>query len=162
MKQTFQMIVLVTCALFMALTVQAQNATKVYQQVSPDNNVHLSFELQEKGKPSYSLQYKKSQVINPSTLGLELNGQESLQEGFEVVNTSTSSFDETWQPVWGENKDIRNHYNELLVELKQTSTGRFMNLRFRVYDDGIAFVTNSLSRGIWSISLSRRNIRSLP
>ena len=89
MKQTFQMIVLVTCALFMALTVQAQNATKVYQQVSPDNNVHLSFELQEKGKPSYSLQYKKSQVINPSTLGLELNGQESLQEGFEVVNTST-------------------------------------------------------------------------
>ena len=139
MKQTFQMIVLVTCALFMALTVQAQNATKVYQQVSPDNNVHLSFELQEKGKPSYSLQYKKSQVINPSTLGLELNGQESLQEGFEVVNTSTSSFDETWQPVWGENKDIRNHYNELLVELKQTSTGRFMNLRFRVYDDGIGF-----------------------
>lgn len=111
MKQTFQMIVLVTCALFMALTVQAQNATKVYQQVSPDNNVHLSFELQEKGKPSYSLQYKKSQVINPSTLGLELNGQESLQEGFEVVNTSTSSFDETWQPVWGENKDIRNYYN---------------------------------------------------
>ena len=139
MKQTFQMIVLVTCALFMALTVQAQNATKVYQQVSPDNNVHLSFELQEKGKPSYSLQYKKSQVINPSTLGLELNGQESLQEGFEVVNTSTSSFDETWQPVWGENKDIRNHYNELLVELKQTSTGRFMNLRLRVYDDGIGF-----------------------
>ena len=139
MKQTFQMIVLVTCALFMALTVQAQNATKVYQQVSPDNNVHLSFELQEKGKPSYSLQYKKSQVINPSTLGLELNGQESLQEGFEVVNTSTSSFDETWQPVWGENKDIRNHYNELLVEPKQTSTGRFMNLRFRVYDDGIGF-----------------------
>ena len=139
MKQTFQMIVLVTCALFMALTVQAQNATKVYQQVSPDNNVHLSFELQEKGKPSYSLQYKKSQVINPSTLGLELNGQESLQEGFEVVNTSTSSFDETWQPVWGENKDIRNYYNELLVELKQTSTGRFMNLRFRVYDDGIGF-----------------------
>lgn len=139
MKQTFQMIVLVTCALFMALTVQAQNATKVYQQVSPDNNVHLSFELQEKGKPSYSLQYKKSQVINSSTLGLELNGQESLQEGFEVVNTSTSSFDETWQPVWGENKDIRNHYNELLVELKQTSTGRFMNLRFRVYDDGIGF-----------------------
>ena len=139
MKQTFQMIVLVTCALFMALTVQAQNATKVYQQVSPDNNVHLSFELQEKGTPSYSLQYKKSQVINPSTLGLELNGQESLQEGFEVVNTSTSSFDETWQPVRGENKDIRNHYNELLVELKQTSTGRFMNLRFRVYDDGIGF-----------------------
>lgn len=139
MKQTFQMIVLVTCALFMVLTVQAQNATKVYQQVSPDNNVRLSFELQEKGKPSYSLQYKKSQVINPSTLGLEMNGQESLQEGFEVVNTSTSSFDETWQPVWGENKDIRNHYNELLVELKQTSTDRFMNLRFRVYDDGIGF-----------------------
>lgn len=135
MKNTINIVLF----LLLAAVGKAQNATKVYQQVSPDNNVHLSFELQEKGKPSYSLQYKKSQVINPSTLGLELNGQESLQEGFEVVNTSTSSFDETWQPVWGENKDIRNHYNELLVELKQTSTGRFMNLRFRVYDDGIGF-----------------------
>ena len=60
-------------------------------------------------------------------------------DGFKVVRTSTSTFDETWQPVWGETKDIRNHYNELLVELEQPSTTRFMNIRFRVYDDGVGF-----------------------
>ena len=58
-------------------------------------------------------------------------------DGFEIVKTSTSSFDETWQPVWGEVKDIRNHYNELLVELRQPETDRYLNIRFRVYDDGI-------------------------
>ena len=58
-------------------------------------------------------------------------------DGFEVVKTSTSTFDETWQPVWGEVKDIRNHYNELLVELRQPETDRYMNIRFRVYDEGM-------------------------
>ena len=58
-------------------------------------------------------------------------------DGFEIVKTFTSSFDETWQPVWGEVKDIRNHYNELLVELRQPETDRYLNIRFRVYDDGI-------------------------
>ena len=60
-------------------------------------------------------------------------------DGFNIVGSETSAFDETWQPVWGETKDIRNHYNELLVKLRQTSTNRFMNLRFRVYDGGMGF-----------------------
>ena len=60
-------------------------------------------------------------------------------DGFEQLNATTSTFDETWQPVWGEVKEIRNHYNELLAELKQPSTDRYMNIRFRVYDDGVGF-----------------------
>lgn len=106
---------------------------------SPSGTVSLNFNLADNGIPTYAMVYKDIPVINPSKLGLELNNKENLLDGFEVVKASTSSFDETWQPVWGETKDIRNHYNELLVELKQTSTDRFMNIRFRVYDEGIGF-----------------------
>lgn len=89
------------------------------------------------GKPVYSVDYKGRPVVKPSTLGLQLADADDLTDGFEVVNTSTSEFDETWQPVWGENRDIRNHYRELLVELRQPATERLMNIRFRVYDDGM-------------------------
>ena len=106
---------------------------------SPSGMVKLDFELTKDGRPAYQVDYKGAPVINPSTLGLELKGATSLMDGFKVVKTSTSTFDETWQPVWGETKDIRNHYNELLVELKQPATDRYMNLRFRVYDDGVGF-----------------------
>lgn len=99
----------------------------------------LNFELSENGTPTYRLSYKNQLVIKPSTLGLELKGQPNLMDGFEMVRATSSSFDETWQPVWGETSNIRNHYNELLVELKQTDTHRLMNLRFRVYDEGVGF-----------------------
>ena len=104
---------------------------------SPSGIVKVDFELTGNGVPTYSVAYKNRPVVTPSTLGLELNGQSNLVDGFEVVKTSTSTFDETWQPVWGEVKDIRNHYNELLVELHQPATDRYMNIRFRVYDEGM-------------------------
>ena len=104
---------------------------------SPSGTVNVNFELASGGVPTYTVDYKERPVIKPSRLGLELNGKPNLMDGFEVVKTSTSSFDETWQPVWGEVKDIRNHYNELLVELRQPETDRYMNIRFRVYDDGM-------------------------
>ena len=106
---------------------------------SPSGQVKLDFELSKNGVPTYQVEYKGKSVINPSTLGLELKNANNLLDGFEVLKASTSTFDETWQPVWGETKDIRNHYNELLVELKQPATDRYMNLRFRVYDDGVGF-----------------------
>lgn len=105
--------------------------------LSPSGIIDVNFELAEGGAPTYSVGYKNQLVVKPSRLGLELNGQPHLMDGFEIVKTFTSSFDETWQPVWGEVKDIRNHYNELLVELRQPETDRYLNIRFRVYDDGI-------------------------
>lgn len=105
---------------------------------SPDGNVAVDVDV-VRGKPTYSMTYKGKPVIKPSTLGLELTDVPSLTDGFVITGTSTDSKDETWHPVWGENMDIRNHYNELLVELTQPSTGRMMNLRFRVYDDGMGF-----------------------
>lgn len=119
-------------ALMLAAPCRAMTVT------SPDGNVSVDVDVVG-GKPTYSMTYKNKPVVKPSTLGLELTDAPDLLDGFQIVGTETDSKDETWQPVWGENKDIRNRYNELLVELDQPETDRRMNLRFRVYDDGMGF-----------------------
>lgn len=112
---------------------------------SPNGNVSVKFSL-DNGRPVYEVSYKKRAVVKPSYLGLELaktkhasKGMEetSLMDGFVVAKTDTSTFDETWKPVWGETATIRNHYNELAVTLNQPSTTRNIVIRFRVYDDGM-------------------------
>ena len=122
-------------AVLLAAFSLAANAVEVK---SPDCKVAVDFDVKN-GVPTYSMTFDGKTVIKPSTLGLELVNANDLMDGFNIVGSETSAFDETWQPVWGETKDIRNHYNELLVKLRQTSTNRFMNLRFRVYDDGMGF-----------------------
>lgn len=112
---------------------------------SPNGNVSVKFSL-DNGRPVYEVSYKKRAVVKPSYLGLELaktkhasKGMEetSLMDGFVVAKTDTSTFDETWKPVWGETATIRNHYNELAVTLYQPATKRNIVIRFRVYDDGM-------------------------
>ena len=93
---------------------------------SPNGEMKLTFTLRD-SKPYYSVSFRGKPVIKPR----------SLLEGFTQMGEKTSTFDETWTPVWGENKTIRNHYKELLVNLIQEKTGRVMNLRFRVYDEGV-------------------------
>jgi glucan 1,4-alpha-glucosidase len=106
---------------------------------SPNANVALTFTLQAGGVPTYSLTYKGRPVIQTSKLGLELKGAPALTSGFAVTDSKTSTFDQTWQPVWGEVKNIRNHYNELAITLTQTETSRYIIVRFRVFDDGLGF-----------------------
>lgn len=123
----------------LAFATTAGTADAANDRVSPDGNVSVSFDLDKNGAPCYSVAYKGKAVINTSHLGLELTGGKNLTDGFAIKNVSTSDMDETWQPVWGESRDIRNHYNELFVELEQPATKRQMNIRFRVYDDGVGF-----------------------
>ncbi|MDU0370348.1 glycoside hydrolase family 97 protein [Hymenobacter endophyticus] len=106
---------------------------------SPNGQLTLNVTLAEGGVPTYSLTYKGRPVIKPSKLGLELKNTTSLQTGFTQTDKQTRSFDETWTPVWGESKTIRNHYNELAVTLTQAATQRTMRVRFRVFDDGLGF-----------------------
>ena len=114
--------------------------TNIYSQTlsSPNNQIILSFEL-ENGIPTYRLSYKGKEVIKKSRLGFELVDDEPLLDNFETLSTSTSNFDETWEPVWGEYKEIRNHHNELEVQLKQRTTERVITLRFRLFNDGLGF-----------------------
>ncbi|MFD1469482.1 glycoside hydrolase family 97 protein [Hymenobacter caeli] len=106
---------------------------------SPNANLTLTFALQAGGVPTYSLAYKGRAVIKPSRLGLELKEGPGLADGFAVADAKTTAFDQSWQPVWGEVKTIRNHYNELTVTLNQTATKRVLVLHFRVFDDGLGF-----------------------
>lgn len=128
---------------------------------SPDGNLEMNFSLDVDGRPTYTLTYKGKDVVRPSHLGLDLKKENpdaatdfefknradaskidqkaNLTEGFKVTETTTSTFDETWTPVWGEESSIRNHYNELCVTLSQPVNDRFIRLRFRLFDDGLGF-----------------------
>lgn len=124
---------------------------------SPDGELELRFSLSDKGEPTYALDYKGRAVVLPSRMGLELRGDApalefgaeiqkggygepvSLYDGFEQCGAERSEFDETWQPVWGEESSIRNRYNELAVTLRQPQSGRQMVVRFRLYDEGVGF-----------------------
>ena len=124
---------------------------------SPDGELELRFSLSDKGEPTYALDYKGCAAVLPSRMGLELRGDApalefgaeiqkggygepvSLYDGFEQCGAVRSEFDETWQPVWGEESSIRNRYNELAITLRQPQSGRQMVVRFRLYDEGVGF-----------------------
>ena len=125
--------------LLLPLMTTAQTVT------SPNGNVEVKFSL-DNGRPTYEMTYKGKAVVKPSHLGLELvktkhasKGMEEtdLMDGFTVTDTQTSTFDETWKPVWGQTATIRNHYNEMAVTLNQPASKRNIVIRFRVYDDGM-------------------------
>ena len=125
---------------------------------SPNGNLKMTFSITGNGVPTYNLSYKGKVVIKPSTLGLELKSKEpkspaatqdmkekavnlkaSLYDNFAILNSKTLTFDESWNPVWGEVKTIRNNYNELAVTLSQKGTERLLIIRFRLFDDGLGF-----------------------
>lgn len=129
--------ILTVACLFLSLSmgslVMAQSLT------SPDGRFKFNFSVDSQGEPVYELFYKGKAVIKPSKLGLELKDDSSLMNGFTIAGTQTSTFDETWKPVWGEVNSIRNHYNELAVTLEQKEQERSMLIRFRLFDDGLGF-----------------------
>ena len=125
--------------IILLMSVFAAHLLMAQQQTSPDGNVILSFSLKNDGTPSYKVSYKNKPVINESTLGFTLKKADPLTNNFKVVDTKKSTFKETWKPVWGEESEILNHYNELLVQLQQEKTNRKMNIRFRVYNEGVGF-----------------------
>lgn len=129
MKKTFLLAALLACAGLGA---------KADEVKSPNGEIVLNVDVKE-GVPVYRLDYKQRPIVKESRLGLELKDGKNLTGGFTVADSQTSAFDETWKPVWGEEKEIRNHYNELALTLNQASTGRTLRLRFRVFDDGLGF-----------------------
>lgn len=128
---------------------------------SPDGQLQLQFDLSDQGTPTYSLSFRGRPVIRDSRLGFEIRGDLnvsqieidslgrilkrdahpclSLHDRFEKIGEHRGSFDETWRPVWGEEEQIRNHYNEWTVDLRQKESGQEMSIRFRLYDDGLGF-----------------------
>ncbi|HEX8147202.1 MAG TPA: glycoside hydrolase family 97 protein [Pyrinomonadaceae bacterium] len=107
---------------------------------SPSGKLALSFRLTEAGEPTYGLSFAGRPVVLQSRLGVELKDAPALAGGFSIVKAETSEKDETWEPVWGEVKSVRNRYRELAVTLQQTSGDRrSLVVRFRLFDDGLGF-----------------------
>jgi len=124
-------------ALFLLVSCVIMQAQEL---ISPDKNLKLKFSLTSDGTPTYELNYKSKPVIKTSKLGIETKDVPSFLNGFTVTKAENATFDETWIPVWGEQKSIRNNYNELLVTLAQKSAkDRFIRIRFRLFNDGLGF-----------------------
>ena len=107
---------------------------------SPDASVSVEFKLTNKGEPIYQVAFKNDVVVKTSTLGFDLKDAPSLKEGFSILNSTVSSFNETWEMPWGEQTEVINNYNELKLELQETGNlKRKINIVFKVYNDGIGF-----------------------
>ena len=138
--KTFLIVAVIALVTFVPCAAQLGDAITM---TSPNGNLVMKFALTD-GIPAYSLDFGGQAVILPSRLGFELKGSRQLTHGFVLVDQQRSTFDETWEPVWGEEASIRNHYNELLVELQQPPARDgekpvAMHVRFRLYDDGMGF-----------------------
>jgi len=136
MKNIKRLSAKMACLLLSLLVSTAATAESI---TSPNGLLKLNFSLSPKGEPTYELSYKNKVVIKPSKLGLELKNESGLMNGFVLTDAKTSTFDETWTPVWGEVKQIRNHYNELAVTLNQKAQSRDIVVRFRLFDEGLGF-----------------------
>ncbi|MEO7976115.1 glycoside hydrolase family 97 protein [Flavobacterium sp.] len=131
---------LVLPAVLLSITIgYSQKNKNAYELASPNGQNKIKFEL-VKNAPKYAVSHGKTEVITPSDMGFLLKGNEDLSTNFEIKNVKNTSFDETWEQVWGEKKKIRNNYNQLSVELQQkTGNKRKLEIQFRAFDDGIAF-----------------------
>ncbi|MBQ6378170.1 MAG: glycoside hydrolase family 97 N-terminal domain-containing protein, partial [Prevotella sp.] len=144
MKRLRTILINMAATLLMPMAVHAQEMTAdAIVLNSPDEQLEMKFAIAD-GIPMYSLCRKGQVVILPSRLGFELTNGKLLSKDFSLTGTATSTFDETWQPVWGEEAEIRNHYNELLVKMAQQPTEKekkpvAMHIRFRLYNDGLGF-----------------------
>lgn len=147
-------------ALILAASCQSHsNSNNAIVLKSPDENLSLEIMLSDEGKPMYALKYSDDYIILPSALGFELRGTikatelnygptvtktdskpiRMFNDHFKIVNIYRDTFDQTWTPVWGEESEIRNNYNEVLIDLVQSETSERMSIRFRLFDDGLGF-----------------------
>lgn len=129
-------IVLLAC---LAVSGMFFSQNKTYELSSPKGKNKIKFELVNNA-PKYAVSHGKTQVISPSDMGFLLKNNEDLSQNFEILKVENSTFDETWDQVWGEKKKIRNHYNQMVVKLQQKNQNkRKLDIQFRAYDDGVAF-----------------------
>ena len=125
--------------LFMS-SCEEQKSKEDYSLSSPDEKNTVTFSLTEAGKPTYTIAHDGVVVVDTSAMGFDLKDLDALSEDFEIIKTETSAADETWQMPWGEQSEVRNLYNELIIYLQETSENkRKLNIHFKAYNEGIGF-----------------------
>lgn len=125
--------------LSLALSLFATGSAWAQTLKSPDGNLVLDFHLSGTETPVYSLDYKGKPIIKESKMGFVLHPDYQFNQDFEIVDTKFAESDTTWETVWGQNKEIRDNHKEMFVALRQKKTGWLLNIRFRLFDDGLGF-----------------------
>ncbi|MDQ6764030.1 MAG: glycoside hydrolase family 97 protein [Bacteroidota bacterium] len=150
------------CLIFISLL--NSNAWAQQEAGASMNKIKFEFSLDQKGTPQYAVFFEGRPVILTSNLGFKLNNNLTLDSNFQLIKTDTSAVDETWKPVWGEVKQIRNHYKQLTFHLQQNdSLHLLLNIIFRVFEDGVGFryefpVQPNLSNFVVSDELTQFNL----
>ncbi|MFC2133761.1 glycoside hydrolase family 97 protein [Bacteroidota bacterium] len=107
---------------------------------SPSGNIVVDFRLSDDGTPTYIVKYKGKTVIDTSSMGFEFQNQAPMTGGFEIIDDDVNYFNEKWEMPWGEQREVLNEFNELVVKLRERENPkRNLIIYFRAYDDGIAF-----------------------
>jgi alpha-glucosidase len=138
--------VLLLCAIF-ACGLGTAPAAEPLSLSSPDGNLKVTFELKANPQPYlpgerayYSVSYQGKPVLDDSPLGLDFIDQPALDRDFEILHTARDSHDDTWENHFGTERNVRNHYAEMTVSLREKSApGRYLDVVFRAYNEGVAF-----------------------
>ena len=123
--------------LLIAILVTSLGAT-AEELMSPNRQFVLNTYCKD-GIPYYTLSYKGRVVIHQSRLGMDIKNEGGMKDNMELQSVERQSKDETWNTVWGEQSTVRNNYNEMLVHFYQPSSTRLLDVRFRLFDDGLGF-----------------------
>ncbi len=153
----FKTILYLTITLTVTMACSKQN--KAYKVESPLGKINVEFELSKDGTPQYMVQFKEVTVIDTSSMGFDFQGQPTLHNGLKIISTETNSVNETWEMPWGEQLQVQNNYNQMIVHLQEEmEPGRKVNIYFRVFDDGIGFRYEFLEQdGVDSLIILEEN-----
>ncbi|UJH67748.1 glycoside hydrolase family 97 protein [Allomuricauda sp. SCSIO 65647] len=124
----------------LCLTFSCEKKVSTASVSSPSGNNEITFQLTGDGTPYYLVKHGNNVVIDSSSMGFDFKDQDPIKKGLKITGTASNTVDETWEMPWGEQRNVRNHYNELIVNLQETAApNRKFNIHFKAYDDGVAF-----------------------
>lgn len=130
----------VVCFIVICISYPTSFANFYFNIFSPNNQLQLNFQLSREGIPYYTINMGAKSIIKKGLLGVKLKDGYSLDDGFLIKKIDTATVDESWKPIWGEEKQIRNYYKSMLVTLTQVkANNREFKIEFRLYNDGLGF-----------------------
>ena len=131
-------IVFIGCVVLLLISCQEKSNHLITE--SPNSKIKLDFNLNSAGQPYYVVNFKNKTIIDTSFMSFDFKDSAPLKNNFKMLSSIAATVDETWQMPWGEQLDVRNHYNELIVNLEEKSElKRKLNIHFKIYDDGLGF-----------------------
>ncbi len=131
---------LLLCVLFLSNLFSCKQEERTLTVNSPNDSNKIIFNVSEEGRPNYMVSHNNTKVIDTSYMSFEVKDLPALSGDFKIIGSTTSTSDDIWEMPWGEQLEVRNNYNELIVNLQeQSETNRKLTIHFKVYDDGIAF-----------------------